>query len=109
MEPLTHPIPKPLLPVADRPLVAHVADDAVAAGTDELILTVGDSGDRVRMCFGSQYASVPVRYAKQPRQHDILLAVNGGTLSLSQVGRPTRRRSQPTDLLRASAQSKSVM
>lgn len=68
MGPLTHTMPKPLLPVADRPLVAHVADAAVAAGIDELILTVGYGGDQVREYFGSQYAGVPVRYAEQPHQ-----------------------------------------
>lgn len=68
MGPLTHTMLKPLLPVADRPLVAHVADAAVAAGTDELLFTVGYGGDRVREYFGSQYAGVPVRYAEQPRQ-----------------------------------------
>lgn len=68
MGPLTHTMPKPMLPVADRPLVAHVADAAVAAGADELILTVGYGGDQVQEYFGSQYAGVPVKYAEQPHQ-----------------------------------------
>ena len=68
MGPLTHTMPKPLLPVADRPLVAHVADAAVAAGADELIFTVGYGGERVREYFGSQYAGVSVTYAEQPQQ-----------------------------------------
>ena len=68
MGPLTETTPKPLLPVADRPLAAHVADAAVAAGADELILTVGYGGDRVREYFGDERAGVPVRYAEQPAQ-----------------------------------------
>jgi bifunctional UDP-N-acetylglucosamine pyrophosphorylase/glucosamine-1-phosphate N-acetyltransferase len=68
MGPLTATTPKPLLPVADRPLVAHVADAAVEAGADELILTVGYGGDRVREYFGDERGGVPVRYAEQPAQ-----------------------------------------
>ncbi|MGM0447696.1 MAG: sugar phosphate nucleotidyltransferase [Methanobacteriota archaeon] len=68
MGPLTATMPKPLLPVADRPLVAHVADAAIAAGADELILTVGYGGDRVREYFGDERDGVPVQYAEQPAQ-----------------------------------------
>ena len=68
MGPLTETTPKPMLPVADRPLVAHVADAAVEAGADELVFTVGYEGDRIRDHFSSEYAGVPVRYAEQPKQ-----------------------------------------
>ncbi len=68
MGPLTETIPKPMLPVADRPLVAHVADAAVDAGATELVFTVGYGGDQVREHFGEEYAGVPVHYAEQPAQ-----------------------------------------
>jgi len=65
MRPLTRSTPKPMLPVADRPLVAHTLDAAVAAGVDELVLVVGYRADAVREYFGSSHAGVPVRYAVQ--------------------------------------------
>ncbi len=68
MGPLTETIPKPMLPVADRPLVAHVADTAVDAGATELVFTVGYGGEQVREYFGEEYAGVPVHYADQPDQ-----------------------------------------
>ncbi|QLG60404.1 bifunctional sugar-1-phosphate nucleotidylyltransferase/acetyltransferase [Halorarum salinum] len=68
MRPLTESLPKPMLPVADRPLVAHVADAAVAAGADELVLVVGYEADLVRDYFRSTYEGVPVRYAVQEEQ-----------------------------------------
>ncbi|GAB7011619.1 bifunctional sugar-1-phosphate nucleotidylyltransferase/acetyltransferase [Halorubrum trueperi] len=68
MGPLTETDPKPMLPVADRPLVGHVADAAVAAGATELIITVGYGGDRVREHVGERRGGVPVRYAEQPTQ-----------------------------------------
>lgn len=68
MRPLTESVPKPMLPVAERPLVAHTADAAVDAGADELILVVGYESERVRDYFGESYRGVPVSYAVQDEQ-----------------------------------------
>ncbi|GAA0469723.1 sugar phosphate nucleotidyltransferase [Halococcus dombrowskii] len=68
MRPLTAHTPKPMLPVADRPLCAHTADAAIAAGTDELILVVGYEADAVREYFGEEYRGIPVKYAMQDQQ-----------------------------------------
>lgn len=65
MRPLSASVPKPMLPVADRPLVSHVADVAVEAGADELVLVVGYEQAAVREYFGERYREVPVRYAVQ--------------------------------------------
>lgn len=66
MEPLSTVTPKPMLPVGDRPLVARVADAAIEAGANELIIVVGYKADHIRSYFGSQYEGIPVRYARQP-------------------------------------------
>ena len=68
MRPLTVTTPKPMLPVADRPLVAHTADTAIAAGADELIFVVGYEADAVRDFFGDSYRGVPVSFAVQEEQ-----------------------------------------
>ncbi|WP_284008922.1 bifunctional sugar-1-phosphate nucleotidylyltransferase/acetyltransferase [Haloarcula pelagica] len=68
MRPLTANTPKPMLPVADRPLVAHTADTAIAAGADELIFVVGYEADDVRSYFGDSYGGVPVSFAVQTEQ-----------------------------------------
>ncbi len=68
MRPLTASLPKPMLPVADRPLVAHTADAAVAAGVDELVFVVGYEQATVRDHFGERYRGVPVSYAVQDEQ-----------------------------------------
>jgi bifunctional UDP-N-acetylglucosamine pyrophosphorylase/glucosamine-1-phosphate N-acetyltransferase len=68
MRPLTETVPKPMLPVADRPLVAHTADAAVDAGADRLVFVVGYEADRVRDHFGDAYRGVPVAYATQDEQ-----------------------------------------
>jgi len=68
MRPLTTALPKPMLPVADRPLVAHNADAAVEAGASELIVVVGYESEAVREYFGESYRGVPVEYAVQNEQ-----------------------------------------
>jgi len=68
MRPLTESVPKPMLPVADRPLVAHTADAAVEAGADRLVFVVGYEADRVREYFGDSYRGAPVAYATQEEQ-----------------------------------------
>jgi len=68
MRPLTETVPKPMLPVADRPLCAHTADAAVAAGAAELVFVVGYEAEAVREYFGDVYRGVPVSYAVQSEQ-----------------------------------------
>jgi len=68
MRPLTENTPKPMLPVADRPLVAHTADTAIEAGAEELVFVVGYEADAVREFFGDSYGGVPVEFAVQAEQ-----------------------------------------
>ena len=68
IRPLSDSIPKPMLPVANRPIVAHVADVAVDAGADELVFVVGYLDDQVRGYFGDEYRGVPAQYIEQDEQ-----------------------------------------
>ena len=75
MRPLTETVPKPMLPVADRPLCAHTADAAVDAGADELVFVVGYEADAVREHFGDSYRGVDVSFAVQEQQRGTADAV----------------------------------
>jgi bifunctional UDP-N-acetylglucosamine pyrophosphorylase/glucosamine-1-phosphate N-acetyltransferase len=68
IRPLSASLPKPMLPVADRPLAAHAADAAASAGAGELLFVVGYEADAVRDYFGEEHAGVPVSYAVQREQ-----------------------------------------
>ncbi|AEH37695.1 bifunctional sugar-1-phosphate nucleotidylyltransferase/acetyltransferase [Halopiger xanaduensis] len=76
IRPLSASVPKPMLPVADRPLAAHTVDAAVDAGADEIVLVVGYRAETVRDYFGSEYRGVPVSYAVQEEQAGTADAVN---------------------------------
>ncbi|WP_231189724.1 bifunctional sugar-1-phosphate nucleotidylyltransferase/acetyltransferase [Haladaptatus sp. DYF46] len=75
MRPLSASCPKPMLPVAEEPLVAHTARAAVEAGADELVLVVGYEADTVRDYFGAEYAGIPVKYSIQEEQRGTADAV----------------------------------
>lgn len=79
MRPLTETVPKPMLPVADRPLCAHTADAAVEAGASELIFVVGYEADAVREHFGDEYRGVEVSYAVQEEQLGTAHAVDAAS------------------------------
>ncbi|TYT63543.1 bifunctional sugar-1-phosphate nucleotidylyltransferase/acetyltransferase [Natrialba swarupiae] len=76
IRPLSTAVPKPMLPVADRPLAAHTVDAAVDAGADEIVLVVGYESETVEEHFGSRYRNVPVSYAHQTEQAGTAHAVN---------------------------------
>ncbi|WP_410767646.1 bifunctional sugar-1-phosphate nucleotidylyltransferase/acetyltransferase [Haloferax sp. DFSO60] len=75
MRPLTDRRPKPMLPVADKPLVGHTADAAIEAGATKLTIVVGYEAADVRAYFGEERAGVPVEFAVQEKQRGTAHAV----------------------------------
>jgi len=57
--------PKALLPVAGRPILAHIVDDLAAAGIDGFVLIVGYHGDAVRNWFASERPDLDITYVEQ--------------------------------------------
>jgi bifunctional UDP-N-acetylglucosamine pyrophosphorylase/glucosamine-1-phosphate N-acetyltransferase len=64
-----------MLPVGDRPLVAHTVDTAVDAGASTLVVVVGYEADDVRSYFGDTYRGVPVTFVVQEEQRGTADAV----------------------------------
>jgi len=85
MRPLTEQRPKPMLPVAGQPLVAHTATAAIDAGASRLVLVVGYEADAVRSFFGSEFKGIPVDYAVQDQQRGTADAVRAGATALEEA------------------------
>ncbi len=79
IRPLSGSVPKPMLPVADRPLVAHTVDAAIEAGAEEVVLVIGYEAQTVRDYFGEEYRDVPIVYAVQEEQAGTADAVNAAS------------------------------
>ncbi|ALG81782.1 bifunctional sugar-1-phosphate nucleotidylyltransferase/acetyltransferase [Halanaeroarchaeum sulfurireducens] len=52
LEPVTSVRPKPMAPVANKPLLAHVVEATVDAGFEEIVLVVGYKRERIQNFFG---------------------------------------------------------
>jgi len=79
LEPLTEVRPKPMLPVANKPLLEYVVEAAAEAGVDEIVLVVGYKRERIQSHFGDgDDWDVDIDYAVQSKQlgtgHAILQA-----------------------------------
>jgi bifunctional UDP-N-acetylglucosamine pyrophosphorylase/glucosamine-1-phosphate N-acetyltransferase len=66
MRPLTANLPKPLLPVAGKPFLAHTFDALRTAGIHELAVLIGWQGHRIREHFGDGSAlGLSIAYEEQ--------------------------------------------
>lgn len=91
--PLTLTRPKPLLPAANRPLLAHQLD-ALEGLVDGVILVVGYQSALIRQAFGAAYKGIALEYVEQTERrgtghalhqcaglvHEPFLAMNGDDL-----------------------------
>jgi glucose-1-phosphate thymidylyltransferase len=55
LRPQTHTIPKALLNVAGKPILAHILDALVARGITRIVVVAGYKGDRVRAYLAERY------------------------------------------------------
>jgi len=69
LEPLTAVRPKPMLPVANKPLLEHVVEAAADAGIDEIVMVVGYKRERIQNHFGDgDDWDVDIEYVLQEKQ-----------------------------------------
>lgn len=68
LRPHTLSKPKALLPVAGRPILAHIVDDLAAAGIESFVLIVGYQGQKVRDWFTAARSGLNITYVEQERR-----------------------------------------
>lgn len=62
--PLTLHRPKPLIPLVERPLLAHILDELVGL-VDRVSLVVGYRAEQLAAAFGERYGPLALRYVRQ--------------------------------------------
>ena len=69
LAPLTNRRPKPMVPVANRPLLEHVVEAITATAIDRIVLVVGYEQERIRNHFGDgDDWGVTIEYVEQATQ-----------------------------------------
>ncbi|MFC4245633.1 sugar phosphate nucleotidyltransferase [Natribaculum luteum] len=69
LEPLTNRRPKPMVPVANRPILEYVVSAIADAGIDRIVLVVGYQQERIRNHFGDGNDwGIDIEYAVQEKQ-----------------------------------------
>ena len=66
LRPLTHTVPKPVLPLAGRPHVAYVIDWLVRHGVDDAVVSCGHLAEGMRSALAGLELDVEIRYAEEP-------------------------------------------
>ncbi len=64
LRPHTHTIPKALVNVAGRPILAHILDGLIAEGVERIVVIVGYMGDRIREYVSRRYGEA-VEFVEQ--------------------------------------------
>ncbi len=65
LRPHTHTLPKVLLHVAGKPILAYILDDLAALGISRVVLVVGYMGELVREYVAEHYRHLHVDYVEQ--------------------------------------------
>ena len=68
VRPHTHSRPKPLLQVANRPVLEYLVDQLVELGVDELVCITGHLAGQIEAYLDSAYPSLEKRYIEQVEQ-----------------------------------------
>jgi NDP-sugar pyrophosphorylase family protein len=53
LKPITHEIPKPLVPLHEKPILQHTLDLLKKFGIKDIIISIGFKGDKIREYFGN--------------------------------------------------------
>ena len=80
VRPHTHSRPKPLLRIANRPVLQYVVDQLLEVGVTELICITGHLADQIKAYLDSEYPALEKRYIEQVEQR--------GTADAIRLARP---------------------
>jgi MurNAc alpha-1-phosphate uridylyltransferase len=69
LRPLTDEIPKPLIPIAGKPLIAYHLEALVSAGIQDIVINVAYQGKKIRNSLGDgREFGVNIQYSVEPDQ-----------------------------------------
>jgi glucose-1-phosphate thymidylyltransferase len=75
LRPHTYVTPKPLLRVADKPVMSYILDDLEKLGVEEAVFITGYLKDRIESYIRSEYPGIESHFVEQPVQNGTAGAV----------------------------------
>ena len=76
-------ISKCMIPLAGRPLLSYVLDNAVNADITQAVIVVGYKAETIMEYFGNNYKGMPLTYVFQKEQNGIIDAMESGIAALN--------------------------
>lgn len=78
LRPLTYTQPKPLIPVAGKPIIDLIVDQLMSVGIDEFVFVIGYLGEKIQLHIESKYPNLKkefvVQQSRQGLGHAIYVA-----------------------------------
>ena len=65
LRPFTYTQPKPLIPVAGKPILSYIIDQLLGLGIEEFVFVVGYLGDKVTAYVEEEYPDLPKQFVQQ--------------------------------------------
>ncbi len=65
LRPHTHTQPKALIPIAGKPILAHIIESLIKAGINEYVFVIGYMGDKIENYISTHYPKIKAEYVIQ--------------------------------------------
>ena len=65
LRPLTYTQPKPLIPVAGKPIISFIIDQLLAVGVKEFVFIIGYLGEKIKLYVDQQYPNLEKIFVEQ--------------------------------------------
>ena len=65
LRPLTYTQPKPLIPVAGKPIISFIIDQLLAVGVKEFVFIIGYLGEKIKLYVDEQYPNLEKVFVEQ--------------------------------------------
>jgi glucose-1-phosphate thymidylyltransferase len=65
LRPITYTQPKPLIPVAGKPIIAFIIDELILAGIEDFVFVIGYLGEKIKSYLDENYSHIRKQYVLQ--------------------------------------------
>ena len=69
LRPLTYTQPKPLIPIAGKPIISFIIDQLVSVGVKEFVFIIGYLGEKIKEYVEEQYPHLEKEFVFQKERH----------------------------------------